>query len=179
MKIKTSLILAGMLLSSSLIADSKSLEEALKNGKTKGDLSFVWKSYDGSMYGKKDAEYIFSTINLEYESAVYNGFSTALGARATHAMYEKNSDDFDNDSTARTVFHTGNIAYQNSFLKAVVGRQLFDYEWANEDFHEGFSVTFQAPQNTTIAFAHSERSASATNFMKMSDFEKNYKRSLW
>lgn len=172
MKIKISLLIAGLLCSSTLSADSMSLNEALTNGKVKGDLSFFWKSVDGTMFGKKDANFVAATINLDYESDSFNGFSTALGARATHSVYEKNDNDFDNSLTPRSVFHTANIAYTNKYFKTVVGRQLFDFEWANEDFHEGYSIAFNAPQNTTISFAHSERIASATNFMKLADFDK-------
>ncbi len=172
MKIKyLSCLVSSLLLASSLQADSTSLQEALKNGKTNGDVGLIFEKADGMMYGKLDREYVAATAGLRYVSDTFYGFSTSLGARITTALYEGNSLDFDSSSNADVVFHTLNVGYENSFMKAIVGRQLFDFAWANEGFYEGYSAYFNLPGNTAISLARGERLASATNYMAMTDFK--------
>lgn len=144
--------IAATLLSTSLMAESSSIKDALSNGKTTGDVTI----YTESMDKAKDTGYTMSSIGLAYETDSLNGFKGALAFRSNHKISEKENGNYSNGTDPEVALSTANISYSTDKATIVVGRQAIDLEWIG-DYHEAVVGVLTYVPNTTIVVAHTER----------------------
>ena len=150
---------ATMLFTTSAIADSSSIEEAISKAKVNGDITLYGESIDKSG-GNADAGMSMTSLGLSFETDSYNGFKAAVSFRTNHKINEKESGDYSDGSEPKSLLSVANISYENSDVSLIAGRQEIDLEWLG-DFNEAALGTIKFIPNTTITAAHVNRQAVA------------------
>lgn len=143
--------------------DASSLEEAIKNGKTTGDVSMFFESRDVTK-GVPDTYYAntawaVGSMGLGYKTDSYNNFSAAVGFRAATALWE-NDKGFKTyhgtgDSTER-IWEGDNVLLGDLYLEhndgktlIRVGRQEMITDWLGR-YNDGFRITDKSFDNLTL-----------------------------
>ncbi|AQW85729.1 hypothetical protein CPIN18020_0498 [Campylobacter pinnipediorum subsp. caledonicus] len=150
-------------LSSFAAADSSSLEEAFKNGKTSGDVSVYYESRHVNK--GKPTQYFANTawavgsIGVNYETDYYKNFKFVAGFRAALPVYEKdkNTKTFHGigDSTERVSenyrYNLSNLylEYNANDTVVKVGRQNIYSDWVTQ-INDGVTIVNNSIKNLTL-----------------------------
>lgn len=161
-------ILTTTLLASSLLANSITVEEALKNGKISGEVSLYLEQANNNG-STKDSGYSNGSLSLGYETVSFDGFKASLGFISNTELSEKAEDDYSDGSTPKSVMHTANINYTNDDFLLTLGRQAIDLEWIG-DYHEAIVASTSLIQNTTIILGHTNKINTSSNDGALENF---------
>lgn len=148
---------AAIICTTSVYADSSSINEAFKKGKVSGDISIHSQSWDNGT-GEKDSGFITPSIGLNYETDSINGFSATIGFRANQEVSEKEAGDYEGEMVQEASATQAFIQYTNETVDIKLGRQEVDLEWMG-DYHDGATVALKAIPDTTLVFGWSNRKA--------------------
>ena len=151
---KLSLIVSGVLLSSTMGFSADSLDAALKNGKVSGSAIAYGTYTDYKAADKSDFAGGYGTINLGYETASYNGFTAKAAFEAGHAVADA---ELVNDALMTEAY----IKYANDMVSVTVGRQVVnDLEWLNH-YNEAVMSSITAVPDTKIVLGYVNQHATA------------------
>ena len=149
---KLSIVVSGLLLSTSMAFAADSIDSAFKTGTVSGSLTAYGITHDGKG-GASDTDSGFGTINLAYETASYMGLSAKAGFEAGHASADGT---LANDALMTEAY----IKYANDMFSLTVGRQAIDLEWLG-DYNEAIVAGITTIPNTTIVLGYSNQIAVA------------------
>ncbi|OPA76480.1 porin [Campylobacter pinnipediorum subsp. pinnipediorum] len=156
-------LIAMLALSSFAVADSSSLEEAFKNGKTSGDVSVYYESRhidkgEKSTYYQNTA-WAVGSIGINYETDYYKNFKFVAGFRAALPVYEKdkNTKTFHGigDSTERVSenyrYNLSNLYLEYNANDTVIkiGRQNIYSDWVTQ-INDGVTIVNNSIKNLTL-----------------------------
>lgn len=168
MKKQLSIITSAILLSTSTVyADSYSVEEAFKNGQVSGDISAHYQKTDKT--DEKDSGFSAATIGLNYKTDSINGFALEAGFRANHQLTEEENGDYEGEFKNNSLMTLANISYSNEMITVIAGRQEIDLEWIG-DYNEAIVAALTPSENITMVAAYSTRQA-ASGVDESGDFE--------
>jgi hypothetical protein len=151
-----------LILSSLLCANE--FDDALKNGKFKGDFALHFERY----YNKnaQDSSYSMYSVGLMYKSAKFYNFNLNLGFRANNKINELNDGDFDDTTT--TILHTANLTYYGKDFKFLAGRNKETYQWIH-GFQEELKLSGNI-DNFKYTILHAFRHGRANNHEELKAF---------
>jgi hypothetical protein len=167
MKIKISLIAAGLFAGSALFADSANITDALKNGKINGEF-FIY-AEQSDIKGADDEGFGSGSFDLGFTTDSLYGFTFDVGSRANHAFWEIDGNEY--TQSAKAILHTVNIAYSHPHLDVILGRQKIELEWM-EDYHEALVLVGKGIPYTRILVGYAQRIATADGDQPLSGFNK-------
>lgn len=150
---KLSIVVSGLLLSTSMAFAADSIDSAFKTGTVSGDITLYGSTADNKG-GTLDSDYAAATTGLAYETASYMGLSAKAGFRAGHAF--GNSTPFVNDALMTEAY----VKYATDGFALSVGRQAIDLEWMG-DYHESVVAAITAIPDTTIVLGYSNQFTAA------------------
>jgi len=150
---KLSIVVSGLLLSTSMAFAADSIDSAFKAGTVSGDITLYGSTADNKG-GTADSDYAAATTGLAYETASYMGLSAKAGFRAGHAF--GNSTPFVNDALMTEAY----VKYATDGFALSVGRQAIDLEWMG-DYHESVVAAITAIPDTTIVLGYSNQFTAA------------------
>ena len=155
-------ILTAALLTSNLMADSNTLEDAFKNGKASGEISAYTVSNDNGGT-TKDSGYSLGHINLGYETDTLSGFKAAVGFMSSTELDEKENGDYeDGRDVPKALLNIANVGYVNDLFSLTLGRQEIDLEWIS-DYHEAAVGVITAIPNTTLIVGYTDKVSASAN----------------
>ncbi|AXH10421.1 hypothetical protein CP960_04790 [Malaciobacter halophilus] len=158
MKKQISLIASAAILSATAVyADSNSIDEAFKNGKVSGDVSFHYQTWDRNG-GEEDSSFSTPSVGLKYETDSFKGFSAAVGFRGNTQTSEKNHNDYENEMAEDGSVTEAYIHYENDTFAVRAGRQEIDLEWLG-DYNDGIVGILKAIPYTTLTAGYTNRQA--------------------
>ncbi|RXJ87983.1 Opr family porin [Arcobacter sp. CECT 8985] len=158
---KLSLVASLTLLSStSVFADSNSIDEAFKNGKVSGDISAHYETWDRNG-GEKDSGFSTPSIGLRFETDTFKGFSAAVGFRGNTQTSEEHNSDYEDTMMNNGDVTEAFIQYDNDIFTLKAGRQEMDLEWLG-DYNDGVIAVLKAIPYTTLTAGYTNRQAEIT-----------------
>lgn len=158
---RLSLIASLTLLSStSVFADSNSIDEAFKNGKVSGDISAHYETWDRNG-GEKDSGFSTPSIGLRFETDTFKGFSAAVGFRGNTQTSEEHNSDYEDTMMNNGDVTEAFIQYDNDIFTLKAGRQEMDLEWLG-DYNDGVIAVLKAIPYTTLTAGYTNRQAEIT-----------------
>jgi len=160
MKKQLSIIASAAVLSTAAYAESNTISKAFENGKTSGDLSAHYQSWDND--NAADSGFSVGTIGVNYSTDSFSGLTLNTGFRAAHVFTEKEDNDSNDDIAVDSVMNVFNISYANNFGSLTVGRQEIDLEWLG-DFNEAAVAAITTIPSTTLVLGYTTRQAVAGN----------------
>lgn len=169
-KTNLSLIAAALLTAQNIYADSTTIEEAFKKGKTSGDITLYGEQVNNSGT-TNDSGFSMGSIGLNYETDSINGVKAAFGFRSNHDFSEKEEGDFSDGTEPKAVLGVANISYENDILGLTIGRQEIDLEWIG-DFHEAAVAFIKPVDGTTVILGHTKRTTAVDPDAALADFER-------
>ncbi len=159
---KSTFLLISMIASMAL-ANSDTLQSALKDGKFSGDISAFSETRhinegQKSVY-YNNTSYIIGSVGLKYESDFYKNFKFVTGFRGTAPLYEKDKNyktlHGTGDSTER-IYEDDRMMLSNLYLEynaydtsVKVGRQEMITDWVGK-INDGVRVTNNSIENLTL-----------------------------
>lgn len=155
---KVSLVVCGLLLSSSIAFGANSVDSAIKEGKVSGTLSLFNSSHN--IKDSDDSAFSTGAVSLAFETAELNGFSAKAGFIGVHIFSEKYDTDADEDIASKSLMTEAYGKYENDYLSMTVGRQEVDLEWMG-DYHEAVMMSVVVIPETTLTLGYSDRVAVA------------------
>lgn len=155
---KISLITSSLLLSSTLVFATDSIDQAFKEGKVEGSLNIYTVNNDNKG-GNENTAFTSGDIELAYETASYMGISAKAAFVGAHIFTEKNDGNAD-DIASNAIVSEANIKYANEDFSLTLGRQAIDLEWLG-DFNEAAIAQVTLVPNTTITLGYVDKQAVA------------------
>lgn len=133
------------------------IDEALKNGVSKGDVSFYSDYYDpfatkiADNFGMKDQGYVALTMGLQYRSAFYKNMRLSVGFRAAYPLWQWHKDDInlDFDSSNPILLKDTFLEYFDGDTAIKAGRFFVRNEWASNQV-DGFWVRNRSLENLLL-----------------------------
>ncbi|AXX93075.1 hypothetical protein CPU12_12990 [Malaciobacter molluscorum LMG 25693] len=143
----------------SVFAESNSIEEAFKNGKTSGDISVHYETWDNG--SNKDYGFSTPSIGLKFETDTFNGFSAGVAFRGNTETSEENNGDYEETMAENGNVTEAYIQYENDIFAVKAGRQEMDLEWLS-DYNDGVIAILKAIPYTTLTAGYTNRQAEIT-----------------
>lgn len=153
------------------IVEANSLADALKNGKTTGDISITYEKRkqekEISAYYSNTA-YSVASVGINYKTADFNNFSGSVGFRAYNTLYEADKNFQSNhgtgdaserfyEGTGSAMLAEGYLAYDKNSTHIKLGRQSFyNTEWI-EYVNDAVSMYTSPIENSVLELIWTNR----------------------
>lgn len=156
-----SLVACGVLLSSSMVFGSDTINSAFKDGKASGSLALYGEKHDAKN-NNLDSGYGNGNATIAYETGSFYGLTAKAEFKGNLSLGE--IEKFDRDGSADSAFANNSLmteAYvkytrDEFFLSA--GRQAIDLEWLG-DYNEAVVAGITVIPDTTIVLGFTDRKA--------------------
>lgn len=146
------------------------IDEALKNGITKGEVGLYTDYYDpfattiADNFGMNDASYVALTMGLQYRSAFYKNIRLSVGFGSAFALWQwhrnsiwnndpsnvrKGDINLDFDSTAPILLKNTYLEYFDGDTSIKAGRFFLENEWVSNQV-DGFWVRNRSLENLLL-----------------------------
>lgn len=133
------------------------IDEALKNGISKGDVGLYTDYYDpfatsiANQFGMKDQSYIALTMGLQYRSAFYKNMRLSVGFRAAYSLWQWHKGDInlDFDSSNPILLKDTYLEYFDGDTSIKVGRFFLENEWTSNQV-DGLWVRNRSLENLLL-----------------------------
>lgn len=142
---KLSIVLSGLLLSTTAAFSADSIDSAFKEGQVSGSLMGY------SKITEKSDTLTTGTVGLNYTTSEYMGLTAKVGFFAGHEV-EGTATAFSDKS----IMNEANLTYAMDGLSLTAGRQAIDLEWMG-DYHEAVVAAITAVPDTTIVLGYSDK----------------------
>lgn len=158
---KIGIVTCGLLLSSSFMFGSQSIDDAFKNGEIEGSLGLygVSKKFKTQDNDSRNNAYGNGNLTLGYLTGDFYGFSLGAQAKGNLKLGEKHKHDwkdkasFENSALITQAY----LQYaMDEMLEIKAGRYEGDLEWFS-DYQQGAIVEFSAIPDTVVAIGYSNR----------------------
>lgn len=156
------ILTCSLILSTLLCANE--FDNALKNGKFKGDFALHFERYHNK--NAQDSGYSMYSVGFMYKSAKFDNFNINLGFRANDKINELHDGNFDNSTKA--ILHTANITYYGKNFKFIAGRNKETYQWIH-GFQEELKLSGNI-DNFQYTILHEFRHGRANNHEELKAF---------
>lgn len=163
-------LLAAAVLAGNVMADSSTLEDAFKNGKTSGELSAYFTQADNGG-ATADSGYSLGSVSLGFETDTMGGVKAAVGFMANTEFSEKEDGDYSAGDEPKAIMNIANLSYANDAVTVILGRQAIDLEWIG-DYHEAAVAAITAIPNATIILGYTDKINTSANDGALEDFSK-------
>ncbi|AXH15705.1 hypothetical protein CP985_05120 [Malaciobacter mytili LMG 24559] len=151
---------AAILCTTSLFADSTSIDEAFKNGKVSGDISVHYETWN-KKGGEEDSGFSTPSVGLKFETDTYKGFQAGVAFRGNTELSEENHDDYEATMQKDGSVTEAYVQYENDTFLVKAGRQEIDLEWLG-DYNDGVVAVLKAIPYTTLTAGYTNRQAEIT-----------------
>lgn len=133
------------------------IDEALKNGVTKGSIGLYSDYYDpfatpvADMFGLRDESYVALTMGLQYRSAFYKNMRFSVGFGAAFPIWQWHSGDInlDFDSSNPILLKDTYLEYFDGDTAIKAGRFFLENEWVSNQV-DGFWVRNRSLENLLL-----------------------------
>lgn len=150
--------LSAFLLSSLLALGAyDNIDEALKNGITKGSVGLFSDYYDpfatriADNFAMRDESYVALTMGLQYRSAFYKNMRLSVGFGAAFSLWQwhKNDINLDFDSSAPILLKDTYLEYFDGDTAIKAGRFFLENEWSSNQV-DGFWIRNRSLENLLL-----------------------------
>lgn len=161
MKNRLSLVVCGIILSSSVAFAANTVDSAFKEGKASGSLALYGEKHDFKS-GTPDSGYGNGNATVAFETASLYGFTAKAEFKGNLSLGEV--EDEDRDGGADSAFANNSlmteayVKYTNDAFFVSAGRQAIDLEWLG-DYNESVVVGITAIPDTVVVLGYTDRQA--------------------
>ncbi|RBQ29519.1 Opr family porin [Aliarcobacter vitoriensis] len=154
---KISLAVASLVLSTSVFADSSTIDEAFKNSEIEGAISL----YGQKVENKKaqDLAYGNGNLRLGFTTDSFYGFNAKVEAKGNLKLGQQHGKDYKDGAPFENsaLFTQAYLQYElDNILSIKAGRYEGEYEWLT-DYQQGAVAEILAIPNTVLALGYSNK----------------------
>jgi len=161
MKKTVSLIVSGLIASSSMAFGANSIDSAFKEGKASGSLALYGEKVD-KKGGALDSGFGNANATVAYETADFKGFNAKAEFKGNLGLGELERNDrsggVDSAFANNSLMTEAYLKYAMEGLSLTAGRQAIDLEWLG-DYNEAVVAAVTAVPDTTIVLGYTQRQA--------------------
>ena len=156
---KVSLVVSGLILSSTMTFAADTIDSAFKEGKVTGSLGIYGQKVEVKNF-EPDFGYANANATLGYETASFYGISAKAEFKGNLKLGEVEKGDykdgapFENNALMTEAY----LKYANEMIALKAGRQAVDLEWMG-DYQQAVIAEITAIADTTIVLGYSQRKA--------------------
>ena len=156
---KVSLVVSGLILSSTMTFAADTIDSAFKEGKVTGSLGIYGQKVEVKN-SEPDFGYANANATLGYETASFYGISAKAEFKGNLKLGEVEKGDYKSeDAFQNTALMTeAYLKYANEMIALKAGRQAVDLEWMG-DYQQAVIAEITAIPDTTIVLGYSQRKA--------------------
>ena len=156
---KVSLVVSGLILSSTMTFAADTIDSAFKEGKVTGSLGIYGQKVEVKN-SEPDFGYGNANATLGYETASFYGLSAKAEFKGNLKLGEVEKGDYKSeDAFQNTALMTeAYLKYANEIIALKAGRQAVDLEWMG-DYQQAVIAEITAIPDTTIVLGYSQRKA--------------------
>ena len=156
---KVSLVVSGLILSSTMTFAADTIDSAFKEGKVTGSLGIYGQKVEVKNF-EPDFGYANANATLGYETASFYGISAKAEFKGNLKLGEVEKGDYKSeDAFQNTALMTeAYLKYANEMIALKAGRQAVDLEWMG-DYQQAVIAEITAIADTTIVLGYSQRKA--------------------
>ena len=156
---KVSLVVSGLILSSTMTFAADTIDSAFKEGKVTGSLGIYGQKVEVKN-SEPDFGYGNANATLGYETASFYGISAKAEFKGNLKLGEVEKGDYKSeDAFQNTALMTeAYLKYANEMIALKAGRQAVDLEWMG-DYQQAVIAEITAIADTTIVLGYSQRKA--------------------
>ena len=156
---KVSLVVSGLILSSTMTFAADTIDSAFKEGKVTGSLGIYGQKVEVKNF-EPDFGYANANATLGYETASFYGISAKAEFKGNLKLGEVEKGDYKSeDAFQNTALMTeAYLKYANEMIALKAGRQAVDLEWMG-DYQQAVIAEITAIPDTTIVLGYSQRKA--------------------
>ncbi len=153
---KISLVVCGLVLSSSMAFAADSIDSAFKEGKVSGSLALYGEKHDYK--GAADSGFGNGNATVAFETGSFYGLSAKAEFKGNLYLGEVENDDHDNAYANNSLMTEAYIKYAMDGFSLTAGRQAIDLEWLG-DYNEAVVAAITAIPDTTVVLGYSKKQA--------------------
>jgi hypothetical protein len=144
---KISLVVCGLVLSSSMAFSADSIDSAFKEGKVSGSLGLYGEKHDYK--GTEDTGFGNGQATVAFETGSFYGLSAKAEFKGNLDLGEVSNGDRDNSFENNSLMTEAYIKYAMDGFSLTAGRQAIDLEWLG-DYNEAVVAAITAIPDTTV-----------------------------
>ena len=157
MKNRLSLVVCGIILSSSVAFAANTVDSAFKEGKASGSLALYGEKHDFKS-GTPDSGYGNGNATVAFETASLYGFTAKAEFKGNLSLGEVENNDYDTAFANHSLMTEAYVKYTHDAFFVSAGRQAIDLEWLG-DYNESVVVGVTAIPDTVVVLGYTDRQA--------------------
>jgi hypothetical protein len=161
MKNRLSLVVCGIILSSSVAFAANTVDSAFKEGKASGSLALYGEKHDFKN-GTPDSGFGNGNATVAFETASLYGFTAKAEFKGNLSLGEVEKGDRDDGTNSafanNSLMTEAYVKYTNDAFFVSAGRQAIDLEWLG-DYNESVVAGITAIPDTVVVLGYTDRQA--------------------
>ena len=161
MKNRLSLVVCGIILSSSVAFAANTVDSAFKEGKASGSLALYGEKHDFKS-GTPDSGFGNGNATVAFETASLYGFTAKAEFKGNLSLGEVEKGDRDDGTNSafanNSLMTEAYVKYTNDAFFVSAGRQAIDLEWLG-DYNESVVAGITAIPDTVVVLGYTDRQA--------------------